>query len=36
MSNVLLIEDDRFLIDDLKTFIEFEATHAPFMMARIR
>lgn len=24
MSNVLLIEDDRFLIDDLKTFIEFE------------
>ena len=24
MSNVLLIEDDRFLIDDLQTFIEFE------------
>lgn len=24
MSNVLLIEDDRFLIEDLKTFIEFE------------
>jgi CheY-like chemotaxis protein len=24
MSKVLLIEDDRFLIDDLKTFIEFE------------
>ena len=24
MSNVLLIEDDRFLIDDLKAFIEFE------------
>ena len=24
MSNVLLIEDDRFLIDDLKTFIEYE------------
>ncbi len=24
MSTVLLIEDDRFLIEDLKTFIEFE------------
>ncbi len=24
MSKVLLIEDDRFLIDDLKTFIEYE------------
>lgn len=24
MSNVLLIEDDRFLIEDLKTFIEYE------------
>ena len=24
MSNVLLVEDDRFLIEDLKTFIEFE------------
>ena len=24
MSNVLLVEDDRFLIDDLKTFIEYE------------
>lgn len=24
MSKVLLIEDDRFLIEDLKTFIEFE------------
>jgi CheY-like chemotaxis protein len=24
MSNVLLIEDDRFLIDDLTTFIEYE------------
>ena len=24
MSNVLLIEDDRFLIEDLKSFIEFE------------
>ena len=24
MSHVLLIEDDRFLIDDLKTFIEYE------------
>jgi len=24
MSKVLLIEDDRFLIDDLQTFIEFE------------
>ena len=23
MSNVLLIDDDRFLIDDLKTFIEY-------------
>ena len=24
MSKVLLVEDDRFLIDDLKTFIEYE------------
>ena len=24
MKKVLLIEDDRFLIDDLRTFIEFE------------
>jgi CheY-like chemotaxis protein len=24
MSNVLIIEDDRFLIEDLRTFIEFE------------
>lgn len=24
MSKILLIEDDRFLIDDLKTFIEYE------------
>lgn len=24
MSNVLLVEDDRFLIDDLRTFIEYE------------
>ena len=24
MSNILLVEDDRFLIDDLKTFIEYE------------
>ena len=24
MSTVLLVEDDRFLIEDLKTFIEFE------------
>ena len=24
MSNVLLIEDDRFLIEDLKAFIEFD------------